>query len=305
MREFAPAKVNLYLHITGRRSDGYHLIESLVVFAAVGDVVTVRPAGEWSLALRGPYAAALDGEGDNLVTRAAFALAAQVHCDPSVSAVLEKNLPVAAGLGGGSADAAAVLRALCRLWRLDVAEDGMRALALDLGADVPVCLAARPTLVSGIGETLRPAPILPECHLLLVNPGVELPTPKVFEAFAARHEPTPAPSAFGGAVDNVAGLAAALASRRNDLEVPARRLAPAVADVLAWIGAQAGCLLARMSGSGATCFGLFADAATARNAADAARRERPRWWCASAPVLTSVSAPVSVPMPISAQRGGA
>ncbi len=299
MREFAPAKVNLYLHITGRRPDGYHLIESLVVFAAVGDAVTVRPAGEWSLALRGPYAAALDGEADNLVTRAAFALAAQVHRDPSVSVVLEKNLPVAAGLGGGSADAAAVLRALCRLWRLDVAEDQRRVLALGLGADVPVCLAARPTLVSGIGETLRSAPILPECHLLLVNPGVELSTPKVFEAFAAGHEPAPAPapSAFGGAVDNVTGLAAALASRRNDLEAPACRLAPVVADVLAWIGAQAGCLLARMSGSGATCFGLFADAATARNAADAARRERPRWWCASAPVLTS--------MPASARGGGA
>lgn len=182
LSEFAPAKVNLYLHVVGRREDGYHLLDSLVAFAAVGDRLTVSPADVLSLAVTGPFAAGLVGEADNLVLRAARALAAEGGVRAAGRMVLEKNLPVSSGIGGGSADAAAALRLLSRFWGL---EPGVaRALAAGLGADVPACLASRTARMSGIGDVLAPARKLPRMGIALVNPGVAVATPSVFRTRA-------------------------------------------------------------------------------------------------------------------------
>jgi 4-diphosphocytidyl-2-C-methyl-D-erythritol kinase len=270
--EFAPAKVNLHLHVVGRRKDGYHLVDSLVVFTAVGDRLTVSPADGLSLSVTGPFSAGLTAEDDNLVLRAARGLAAQAGIRPAARLVLEKNLPVASGIGGGSADAAAALRLLCRFWDLDSAMP--ERLAGDLGADVPVCLAGRPALMSGIGEVLMPAPPLPDVGIVLVNPGVAVATPAVFQA---RRGAFSGPARFPDrGWRDVGSLVASLRGYRNDLEAPARLLAPAVSDALQVVSVAPGCLLARMSGSGATCFGLFAEPATARVAVRTI--ERRGWW---------------------------
>lgn len=266
---FAPAKVNLYLRVTGRRADGYHLLDSLAVFAGVGDRVSAAPAVALTLALRGPEAAALGAEPDNLVLRAARALAEAVGVAPAAALVLDKRLPVASGIGGGSADAAAALRVLAALWGAQV---DPATVAAGLGADVPVCLASRPMRMQGIGEVLSLVPPLPRCGLLLANPRLALATPAVFRArqggFSA---PAPAPPAWPDA----AALADWLRPLGNDLEAAAIGLCPPVATVLEAIAALPGCLLARMSGSGATCFGLFADA----NRAEAAAAALPAaWW---------------------------
>jgi 4-diphosphocytidyl-2-C-methyl-D-erythritol kinase len=263
----APAKVNLCLHVTGRRADGYHLLDSLVVFAGVGDEVSAAPADGLSLALEGPEAGALAAEPDNLVLRAARALAA--GRDLGAALRLTKRLPVASGIGGGSSDAAAALRVLSRLWGV---EADLPALALALGADVPVCLAREPAVMRGIGEALTPAPRLPRFGLLLANPRLAVETRAVF---AARGAGFSAPIAYPEAWSDAAAMARDLAAWRNDLEAPAMALCPAIAEVRAAIAAQPGCLLARMSGSGATCFGLFGDAPAAERAAAALPRA---WW---------------------------
>ncbi|MBP0465213.1 4-(cytidine 5'-diphospho)-2-C-methyl-D-erythritol kinase [Roseomonas sp. PWR1] len=268
--EAAPAKVNLHLHVTGRRPDGYHLLDSLVVFAGVGDVVRAR-AGE-GFAVAGPEAGALAAEGDNLVLRAARALAQAAGVSAPVGLALDKHLPVASGIGGGSADAAAALRLLNRLWGLGWPEERLAALALPLGADVPACVASRPCRMGGIGEALAPAPRLPAFGLVLVNPRVALATPAVFRA---RDGDFSAPAALPAGWADAAALARDLGALRNDLEAPAIGLCPPVAEVLDALRALPGCLLARMSGSGATCFGLFAQAA---GAAEAAGRLPAAWW---------------------------
>lgn len=262
--EAGPAKVNLFLHVTGRRADGYHLLDSLVVFGPAADVLHAAPADELSLAVEGPFGASLEAEPDNLVLRAARALAAAVGIEPRVALRLEKRLPVASGIGGGSADAAAALRLLDRLWGLGLGVARLREIGATLGADIPVCIESRPVRMAGVGEVLSPAPRLPECGLLLVNPGVALATPAVFRARSGDFSP---PGALPSAWPDSAAMARDLAALRNDLEAPALALCPAVAEVLAALAALPGCLLARMSGSGATCFGLFADAAAARRAA--------------------------------------
>jgi 4-diphosphocytidyl-2-C-methyl-D-erythritol kinase len=275
IEEFAPAKLNLALHVTGQRPDGYHLLDSLVVFADVGDRVTVAPAEALTLAVAGPEGAGLTAGEDNLVLRAARAFGA----GRGAAIVLEKTLPVASGIGGGSADAAAALRALARLWGLPL-PDAVAVLAL--GADVPVCLAGRPARMGGIGEALVPVPALPEVAVLLVNPRVEVATPAVFRALARKDNPameTP-PPAFAGPGD----LAAWLSRQRNDLEAPAIAVAPVIADALSAIAAT-GPLMARMSGSGATCFGLFATLAGAGAAARRLAARHPGWWVRAAPVL--------------------
>ena len=268
---FAPAKVNLYLHVTGRRPDGYHLLDSLAVFPAVGDVLHATPAAGLSLTVTGPFGAALAGEADNLVLRAAGALAARLPEARGARLELEKQLPVASGIGGGSADAAVALRLLAELW--DITAD-LPALALPLGADVPVCLASRPARMGGIGEILTQAPVLPACGIVLVNPGVAVATPAVFRARTGAFS---APARLPSAWDDAAAMAADLARLGNDLEAPAIGLCPVIADVLAALRAMPGCLVARMSGSGATCFALVADAASARVAARTLAR--PGWWC--------------------------
>ncbi|MGY6634316.1 MAG: 4-(cytidine 5'-diphospho)-2-C-methyl-D-erythritol kinase [Alkalilacustris sp.] len=278
--EDAPAKVNLCLHVTGRRTDGYHLLDSLVVFAGVGDRLRVHAAPELSLALEGPFAGSIPPGADNLVMRAARRMQGDGD-GPGAALVLDKVLPPASGLGGGSADAAAAMRALARLWgrpRPDAAE------GLALGADVPVCLEGRAVRMTGIGEGLEACPALPAVWIVLANPGHEVPTRAVFETLARRDNP-PMSQALPQWRDAPA-LAGWLTGQRNDLEAPARALVPVIGTVLAALAARPGCLLARMSGSGATCFGLFADAEGAARAAAALRAGHPGWWIADAPVLT-------------------
>ncbi len=273
--EFAPAKINLYLHITGRQGDGYHRLDSVAVFPAIGDRVTAHPAPALSLEITGPFAGDLGAGADNLVLAAARALSVSEAGGSDGRARgaalrLEKNLPVASGIGGGSADAAATLRLLARVWASERAD--LPAIAARLGADVPVCLGARAARMSGIGTDLAPAPYLPEAGIVLANPGIALPTREVFAARAGAFSAAPAlPAGWGDA----AAMAADLAALGNDLEAPAIALRPQVGTVLAALRTLPGALLARMSGSGATCFALFATAA----AALAAARHLPReWW---------------------------
>jgi 4-diphosphocytidyl-2-C-methyl-D-erythritol kinase len=266
--EFAPAKVNLALHVTGRRADGYHLLDSLVVFPRVGDRVEAEPAAGLSLTVTGPFAGDLGDPGGNLVLRAARLMGG------GAALRLTKSLPVASGIGGGSADAAATLRLLARLGNapLPPAEA-----VLGLGADVPVCLMARPCRVRGVGEELAPL-ALPPFWLVLANPGVPVATGAVFAGLSAPGGPMPALPGFTTAE----ALFGFLAAQRNDLEPAAVALAPPIAQVRAALAARPGCRLARMSGSGATCFGLFTDRAPALAAAAALSRARPGWWIAAA-----------------------
>lgn len=277
IREPASAKVNLCLHVTGRRADGYHLLDSIVVFAAVGDVVTAEAAPALSLAIRGPMVAGLDAGDDNLVLRAARAFGA----DRGARLGLEKHLPVASGIGGGSADAAAALRALARLWGQPL--PGADAV-LALGADVPVCLNGRAVRMQGVGEVLSPLPPLPRAWLVLANPRQGVSTPAVFRALKRRDHPA-LPALPGGFADTAA-LAGWLQQTRNDLEPAAENLLPVIGQVRAALAAQPGCLLARMSGSGATCFGLFGDEPAARAAEAALQQTNPGWWLASGAMLS-------------------
>jgi 4-diphosphocytidyl-2-C-methyl-D-erythritol kinase len=278
----APAKVNLSLHVVGKRADGYHLLDSLVAFAGTGDTLEFTAAETLTLEVVGPTASLIPAEGDNIVLTAARRLADAAKVTAGATIRLTKRLPVAAGIGGGSADAAAALTGLARLWGVTLPEAALHALALKLGADVPVCLAGKPTRMSGVGEVLETVPTLPPCWLVLVNPMVPLHTPAVFKArqgeFSAALPLTEAPA-------DAAALAAALALRRNDLTRAAISLEPVVGEVLTAIGATAGCLLSRMSGSGATCFGLFAEEAAARAAAGRLILAQPGWWVAAAPLL--------------------
>jgi len=276
--EEAPAKINLDLCITGRRPDGYHELDSLVVFGPPADVLRFAPADRLTLEVRGPFARALAGEADNLVLRAARRLASHAGCKATARITLAKNLPVAAGLGGGSGDAAATLRGLNRLWRQGLAEGDLMPLARDLGADVPVCLASRPARMRGVGERLEWLDRLPALALLLVNPDRPVPTAAVFKGLGALPRPIPEQ---GPPPPDRGALLAWLRARANHLEMPARRLEPAIEAVLAALAAQPGCELARMSGSGATSFGLFADQAEVGAAADRIRRAQPKWWVAA------------------------
>lgn len=271
LSEVAPAKVNLTLHVTGRRVDGYHLLDSVVVFAGVGDRLQARPAPALQLSIEGMFARSLTQEQDNLVLRAARMLADHAGRAADVALTLEKRLPVASGIGGGSADAAATLRILARLWDLPPPP---QAAIQALGADVPVCLLGQPVRMRGIGEELERLPDLPTVGLLLVNPGVPLATAEVFRARTGAFsvaEPMPAGWA------DAAALAAWVRKGTNDLEMPARQIRPEIGGVLDAIAARPGCLLARMSGSGATCFGLFPDPDLAARTAEALAH--PGWWC--------------------------
>jgi 4-diphosphocytidyl-2-C-methyl-D-erythritol kinase len=271
--EPAPAKVNLFLHVIGKRPDGYHLLDSLAVFARIADRITFAPADELSLTVTGPFAPSLAGEPDNLVLRAARALAAEAGVRATGTLRLDKQIPVASGIGGGSADAAAVLRLLCRGWRLNVTGAVLDRIAVGLGADVPVCLRNQPMRMRGAGEILTQAPGLPRCGLVLVNPGVQLATVSVFRARSGGFSgETVLPDGWDSSDD----MASWLSGMTNDLEAPAIGLVPAIGDVLHAIAATRECLLARMSGSGATCFGLFANAEAAEIAA--AELARPGWW---------------------------
>jgi 4-diphosphocytidyl-2-C-methyl-D-erythritol kinase len=275
--ERAAAKINLDLWVVGRRADGYHELDSLVVFAPPCDRLRLEDDARLSLEVTGPFAATLAGQPDDLVLRAARALAERVGRAPGARIALDKRIPVAAGLGGGSADAAATLRGLNRLWQLGLSAANLLPLAAGLGADVPVCLAARPTRMRGIGDRLEPVRDLPELFLLLVNPRQPVSTAAVFAGLGDLAGPPPD---LGPPPAARSRLMAWLRARPNHLEAPARRLLPALDQVLAALAGQPGCALARMSGSGATCFGLFDDRDALARAAAAIAAAHPDWWVA-------------------------
>jgi len=279
----APAKINLALHITGRRADGYHLIDSLVVFAELGDQISVELTDQDAFHLEGPEAAALSSEAasSNLVVRARDRLRDAARCSgieqPPVEICLDKRLPVASGIGGGSADAAATLKALCRLWGYDPGAEQLSKLALELGADVPMCLDGRALIARGIGETLSPVDLSFDLDLVIVNPRVGVSTPTVFSALERRdNAPLPEPEGL----DDKDRFLEWLGAVRNDLQPPAQRMVPEIAECLSALDA-AGARLARMSGSGASCFGVFGNAEAAQAAAKALQRHKPCWFIAA------------------------
>ncbi|WP_187969937.1 4-(cytidine 5'-diphospho)-2-C-methyl-D-erythritol kinase [Aquibium microcysteis] len=272
----APAKINLALHVTGRRADGYHLLETLVVFARFGDVLAVEAAAADAVTIGGPHGAGLPADGSNLVVAARDRLRAALPAETAtpVAIHLDKRLPVASGVGGGSSDAAAALRALAQVWGLDAGSAAIAGIAAGLGADVPMCLDGRPLVARGIGHTLEPLAAWPAFDVVLVNPGVAVATPAVFGALARRDNPPLPP--LPRTPDHAAALAF-LAAARNDLEAPALALAPQIGDALDALRA-AGAGFARMSGSGATCFGIFDGAEAAQAAAARIRADRPGWF---------------------------
>ncbi|WP_334175310.1 4-(cytidine 5'-diphospho)-2-C-methyl-D-erythritol kinase [Pseudoxanthobacter sp.] len=291
LAEVAPAKINLALHVLGRRHDGYHALDTFVAFAAAaGDRLVAEPADALSLTIGGPFAGGLSAGADNLVLRAAVALRQAAGIGSGARLHLEKHLPVASGIGGGSADAAAALRLLARLWGIEATAADLAALGASLGSDVPMCTVGRTLRAGGTGHELTVLPDLPPVWAVLVNPGVALATPPVFAALGLRPGRLDGRRALGGAIDSepaafrfgsAAELAHWLAGQRNDLQPPALALAPAIGPVLAALAAQPGALMSRLSGSGATCFALFAgesEAAAAAGALAAAGRD---WWVAA------------------------
>jgi 4-diphosphocytidyl-2-C-methyl-D-erythritol kinase len=277
--ENAPAKVNLTLRVLGRRADGYHEISSLVAFADFGDRLSFAPGGELALATAGPRAAEAGTAPDNLVLKAARELAARVPGITLGAFLLEKNLPVAAGVGGGSADAAAALRLLARANHLAPDDPRLYAAAGATGADVAVCLDPRPRLMRGIGEMLSEPLDLPPLAALLVNPGAALATKLVFAGWTPMREPAVSLDVAAAAkMRSPEQLLRALAGQGNDLEPAAIKLAPAIAEVLAALRGLTGCRLARMSGSGATCFGIFSSANEAASGAEILRSKFSNWW---------------------------
>ena len=271
--ESAPAKLNLALHVTGRRADGFHSLETLVAFTELADVVRVRSAERDEFAITGPFATALGGDGPNLVERARDALRATVPSAPPAAITLEKNLPVASGIGGGSADAAAALRALARLWSAPSDVNTM-AIAETLGSDVPMCVASRAAIATGCGEHLEfvTLPALAELDVVMVNPGVAVSTPKVFAALRERNNPGLSRPPNGQSVTELLDW---LRECRNDLEAPARGIAPTIGETLSALRDAA---FARMSGSGATCFGLFHSSEAAEAVRTRIAADHPQWF---------------------------
>ena len=273
---FAPAKINLFLHVGQKRADGFHELESLVVFADFGDSLTFAPSRTLSLSVEGPFADKLAAEGDNLVLRAARALGNRFHRTQGSAICLTKNLPVASGIGGGSADAAATLRGLARQWGLEATWQDLRDIAATIGSDVPVCVESKASWMRGRGEQITPAGALPVLPMLLVNPGIDVSTASVFGALTKRS------GTLG--LDHPPGLVqgrdllAFLKNTANDLEAPAREIAPVVGEVLSELSRMPGVDLWRMSGSGATCFALFHDVREAEMAATALLHSHPDWW---------------------------
>ena len=277
---FAAAKLNLFLHVGAPGADGYHPLCSLMAFADLGDRVEAREADALALKVRGPFAAGLDGEGDNLVLRAARALLERTKRPTApMGLILDKRLPVAAGLGGGSSDAGAALRLLREAGAPDLSDADLEAVAAGLGADGAACLWGRPVLAQGRGERLSPSPALPPMDAVLVNPRVAVSTAGVYRAFdgaAAFGDvaPPPMPDAF----ESVEELAGWLRTTANDLQAPAVALAPEVGDVLDTLADEPEALIARMSGSGATCFALCSGDLEAEGLAERLEAMRPAWW---------------------------
>ena len=280
VRERAHAKINLALHVIGRRADGYHELDSIVAFADVADVLTISPADAVSLSITGPFAGDLLGDGENSVTTAwnllsEFSRQQGAPITP-VNFQLEKNLPVASGIGGGSADAAAALRGLIRYFGLKIMPDDLSELALRLGADVPVCLLQNSSRMRGIGDIIEPVAIALPGALVLVNPLIPAPTSKVFSSLNL--EPG---QSFGAGIANLHGIG----SWRNDLTAPAVALVPEITEVIGALIFQQDIACSRMSGSGATCFGLFESFEAAQAAADSIAQKHPAWWIVATTLL--------------------
>mgnify|MGYP003394094708 CR=1 FL=1 len=269
--EQAPAKLNLYLEITGKRPDGYHLLDSLVVFTAFSDTLHFYPADELSLEVEGDFAGMLKDEQGNIVLKAARALKEHTECRQGARIVLEKRIPVSAGLGGGSSDAAAALRGLSRLWDVHAAQDMWVPLARRLGSDVSVCLQMQPAIMRGAGEEVMPIACKVNAWAVMVNPGVPLSTAEVYQRFAGDFSKP----GDGPATDSFDAVLANISQRRNALEASAIALCPAIVDTLKTLGGIQGCKLARMAGSGATCFGLFEQEKEAEAAADCLGKKYP------------------------------
>ena len=276
VRHFAPAKLNLFLHVIERRADGLHDVRSLIVFCDVGDEVAISLADDLMLEVDGPFAGSLGP--DNIVMRAAQSLRTERAQRGGALVRLTKNLPVGAGLGGGSSDAAATLRVLTRLWGVEN-QQSVDRIAAKLGADVPACLAARPVLVGGIGDRIELAADLPELALALINPGMSVSTADVYAGCRPGGEVS---SADADPPAQLEDLILWLGERSNHLTPSALEIVPSIGEVLAFLSAQPACRLARMSGSGATCFGLFEDRDGAAAAVELARRENPHWWVKAA-----------------------
>jgi len=276
--EFAPAKINLALHVTGRRADGYHTLESFAVFTRFGDRITIEAAERDAFSISGPYAPGVPTDETNLVLRARDALrAAFPSLATPVAIRLEKNLPIASGIGGGSSDAAAALRGLARFWHLDMDRQALTRVGAALGADLPMCVAAQPLVARGTGDDLAPVAGVPSLGLVLVNPGVGVSTPAVFAALEKRDNAAlpPLPRHF-----DFHTIRNWLETTRNDLEHPAQSIEPSIAAAKAALRrADAG--FVRMSGSGATCFGLFETGNVAKRAAAAIRARHPDWFVAA------------------------
>ena len=270
--EIARAKINLALHVLGRRTDGFHDLDSIVAFADVGDRLTVEPSDAFAISASGPFAHQLPPSTDNIVHRAWMAVNAFAKGIPPVRVAIEKNLPVSSGIGGGSANAAATLRALLRINGLQPSAAELSDIALSLGADVPVCLEQRATRMRGIGDRLDPLPDFAPLHAVLVNPGVAVPTPEIFRTLGLEK----------GASHGAAVASMDIKAWRNDMTSAAISLAPEIGEVLAELHRQPGLITARMSGSGATCFGVF-ESAAAKEAA-AITLVRSSWWVKAAAI---------------------
>jgi len=284
----APAKINLALHVAGRRGDGYHLIDTLAVFTRFGDRLDIAPADADSLTVTGRYAADTPADESNLVLRARDALRARLRGDArAVAITLEKNLPVASGIGGGSSDAAAALSGLAQAWAADIGGRDLVAIGLSLGADLPMCLAARPLVARGVGDELTMLPDFPALGLVLVNPGVAVSTADVFGALTSRENAAlpPLPPRI-----DFHSLRNWLETTRNDLQQPAQALRPEIGAALKALD-RAGSGFSRMSGSGATCFGLFETGNVAKRAAAAIRARQPGWFVAATRSIASQEAP--------------
>lgn len=282
---FALAKINLYLHVTDKLANGYHTLDSLISFADIGDEIIIEPAQDFQFEITGPFSAALKGndiaagpDSSNLAVKAVWGLSRLIEKAPSLHMRLVKNLPLGAGIGGGSADAAAVLWGLLEYWSLPKNLSGLDDLMLKLGADVPVCFACEPCRVQGIGDILKSPPALPEAPVVLVYPGKPCHTAKIFNHMKASFS---LPADLPEIITSFEMLCDVLSRTTNDLTQAAMDSVPDIKNVLQALDAQPGCALSRMSGSGSSCFGFFEDEQKAEAAALKLAEENPDWWVKS------------------------
>ena len=267
---FAPAKINLFLHVTGKRSNGYHELQSLIAFANIGDEITISPADTYSLTLKGD-AQDLDNDGNNIITKAAEKMGQAFSRELNFTITLQKNIPMGAGLGGGSSDAAATIKAILKFWNVKLPELELNDILLSLGADVPACYVGQPSMMEGIGEIITPLSRFTQTPAILVYPNVHCTTEDVFKSFSA-------PFTNKTSLPDTSNLHGFITQQKNDLTDTALTLFPEINDALEVIEQQDGCKFSRMSGSGSTCFGLFNTAEESEKAAKKIQKEKPDWW---------------------------